>query len=625
MGFIDYLMAAPFVIFFFGFCIFIHEFGHFLAAKWRGLHIVAFSIGFKKIWGFKYKGVDYRIGCIPCGGYVDLPQIDATGEPKDENGNPLPAVKPIDKMITAFAGPFFNVLFGVLLSVAVWHYGVPQGTPRMTSIKVATVDAFSPEYAAGLRKGDIITAFDGKSFNCTWNEFARRFIFAIKNVTLDVKRGDKKLKITYKPIPNLKRTPREKVPYPFFTPVIPLKCIVEPGSPVANAGMVTGDIVTAVNGKQIEHFSDFGNFLGKSDGTPFNLTVSRGGKLIELTGITPKKVKTGVYQIGVDMGESRISTISDVISPPNASESNVFKSGDVVLGVDGKVLGSPMTLGDEIEKAKGAPMSFLLLRDAKISTVSKVFPTPNETSDVSGRIALKYKLDGFIWFDRIMPGSPAAKAGLKAYDKVLSVNGKEKPNFKTFQKTVNASQGAPIKLVLERNGKKIEKTVTAKEKSILAIGVSLDWVNHPTPWAQFKQVIAMTYKSLRSIFKGQLGMKHLSGPLGIFRGIAVTYAKGGIMRALSLIVMITYSLAILNLMPLPVLDGGHIVLSLIQWGFGKPLSPKIVQPMFVAVIVLLFSMMLYVSFYDVLRYIPVTKEYRYSNPIVPVSDTTDKK
>jgi regulator of sigma E protease len=178
-------------------------------------------------------------------------------------------------------------------------------------------------------------------------------------------------------------------------------------------------------------------------------------------------------------------------------------------------------------------------------------------------------------------------------------------------KAVNGSKGAPIPLLLERNGKTIEKKVVAKEKSILAIGIGLNWVNHPTPWTQFKQVISMTYKSLRSIFKGKLKMRHLSGPLGIFRGIAITYAKGGIMRALSLIVMITYSLAILNLMPLPVLDGGHIVLSLIQLVFGKPLSPKIVQPMFVIVIVLLFSMMLYVSFYDALRYISVTKEYRF--------------
>lgn len=77
-------------VFFLGWCIFVHELGHFLAAKWRGLHIVAFSIGFKKVWGFKHKGIDYRIGCIPCGGYVDLPQIDATGEPKDEHVTPSP-------------------------------------------------------------------------------------------------------------------------------------------------------------------------------------------------------------------------------------------------------------------------------------------------------------------------------------------------------------------------------------------------------------------------------------------------------------------------------------------------------------------------------------------------------
>jgi RIP metalloprotease RseP len=133
----------------------------------------------------------------------------------------------------------------------------------------------------------------------------------------------------------------------------------------------------------------------------------------------------------------------------------------------------------------------------------------------------------------------------------------------------------------------------------------------------------MTYKSLRSIFMGKLGMKHLSGPVGIFRGIAVTYSRGGLMSALSLIVMITYSLAILNIMPLPVLDGGHIVLSLIQWVSGKPLSPKIVQPMFVVFVALLLSMMLYVTFYDILRFIPVTKEYRYTNP-PPGAEKGDK-
>ena len=167
-GLIDFIYSSPlealkvflFVFIFFGLCIFIHELGHFLAAKWRGLHIVAFSIGFKKIWGFKHNGIEYRIGCIPCGGYVDLPQIDATGEPKDENGNPLPRAKPIDKIITAAAGPLFNILFGILLGCVVWYYGISQDTPKMKTITVAEVDKYSPEYTAGLRPGDVITAIN---------------------------------------------------------------------------------------------------------------------------------------------------------------------------------------------------------------------------------------------------------------------------------------------------------------------------------------------------------------------------------------------------------------------------------------------------------------------------------
>ncbi|MCK5844830.1 MAG: RIP metalloprotease RseP, partial [Victivallales bacterium] len=449
LSFLDYLTVTPFVVFFFGFCIFIHELGHFLAAKWCGLHIVAFSIGFKKIWGFKYKGVDYRIGCIPCGGYVDLPQIDATGEPKDENGNPLPEAKPIDKIITAFAGPLFNVFFGVFLSLFVWYYGVPQGTPRMKEIKVASVDAFSPEYKAGLREGDIITAFNGEKFNCTWNDFARKFIFAVDKVTLDVNREGKNLKIAFQPIPNLKKTPREKVPYPFFLPLPPVKCVVEPGSPVAKTGMHTGDVVVAVNGENIEKFADFEKFLNNNNGTLFNLTVSRDGDRIELANITPRAVKTGIYRIGVALGESLTSTISYVDPSPDSSKvGGGFKKGDVVLRVDGKVLENPFQLGDAIEKAGNTPMSFLLLRGGETLTVSKIFPTPGLKKTENGRIALKYKRSSVVWLPAILPDTPAAKAGLKPFDRIVKINDLENPSLKTFRKAVAASKGVPVALVV---------------------------------------------------------------------------------------------------------------------------------------------------------------------------------
>ena len=119
--------SVLFVAFFFGMCIFVHELGHFLVAKWRGLHVDAFSIGFKKIWSKKINGVEYRIGCLPLGGYVELPQVDAaTNEPKAADGTPLPPAKPLDRLLTAAAGPICNIIFGLILGCIVWAVGIPQ-------------------------------------------------------------------------------------------------------------------------------------------------------------------------------------------------------------------------------------------------------------------------------------------------------------------------------------------------------------------------------------------------------------------------------------------------------------------------------------------------------------------
>ena len=116
LNILESIGALFFVVFFIGLCIFSHELGHFLAARWRKLHIDAFSIGFRKVWAKKINGVEYRIGCIPLGGYVELPQVDATDEiPKSADGTELQRAKPLDRIITAVAGPLFNVIFGLLL------------------------------------------------------------------------------------------------------------------------------------------------------------------------------------------------------------------------------------------------------------------------------------------------------------------------------------------------------------------------------------------------------------------------------------------------------------------------------------------------------------------------------
>src|SRR6478752_2747969 len=116
------------VVTIFNIIIFVHELGHFLAAKWRGLQIDRFQIWFgAPIWKKEIKGVQYGIGWIPAGGFVALPQMapmeSIEGGNKDDK--PLPPISALDKIIVAFAGPLFSILLALVSAVAVWGVGKP--------------------------------------------------------------------------------------------------------------------------------------------------------------------------------------------------------------------------------------------------------------------------------------------------------------------------------------------------------------------------------------------------------------------------------------------------------------------------------------------------------------------
>src|SRR5437764_14176839 len=117
------------VLLLFNLLIFVHELGHFLAARWRGLKIDRFAIWFgKPIWKTKINGVEYALGTIPAGGYVSLPQMATmeTIEGKAESAEqPLPPISALDKIVVAFAGPLFSFLLALAFAVAVLVLGRP--------------------------------------------------------------------------------------------------------------------------------------------------------------------------------------------------------------------------------------------------------------------------------------------------------------------------------------------------------------------------------------------------------------------------------------------------------------------------------------------------------------------
>ena len=533
------IASVALMVIFFGLCIIVHEFGHFIVARFCGLHIEAFSVGFKKIWGKKINGVEYRIGCIPCGGYVELPQIDSTSdEVTDGAGNPLPHAEPWKRIATAFAGPLFNIIFGFVLGIAIWLVGMPQpDTDRYTEFTVRDVPENCPEYRAGLRAGDRIVKLNGNAFELSWNEFAQRIMLNddnVKQVSLEIVRDGKTSEISYMPEVNDRLMPGEKVMMPFFQPELHVYVSPLPGSAAKKAGIEPEDRVIAVDGEPVCGVDDLMTRINFSGGKPLTLTVERDGKQLEFP-VTPTKVPDARERllVGINFfygsgfaGEDNFCIVADTV--PGMPAAGVLRPGDVITTFNG-----------------------VSLKDA-----SKSFP------------------------------------------ELLEENGEKE-----------------ITLDVKRGEEQVEVKLTPRNVVPYEIGVSFYRINHPSPWKQFCNVLKMTKRTLKSLGHtiqskvGQdtgyttIGMQHLSGPLGIGRYMIMTF-QGSFMQGLYLVVMISFSLGLFNLLPIPVLDGGHIMIALIEIAIRRPVPTKLVQPVTYFFMFVLISFMAIVSFFDVKKMLP---------------------
>lgn len=540
MDWIWNILALIFVFVAIGFCIFSHELGHFLAAKWRGLHIDAFSLGFKPFWRKKINGVEYRLGWLPFGGYVELPQVDATDAiPKAADGAELPRAKPLDRIITAVAGPLFNILSGLLLGCVIWWAGLPQDTPKMRELTVLTVDHNGPEWKAGLRPGDKIFKINGKPFFGTWRELIlNKILLTVGEVEFDVHRDGQTVKMSYVPAenPNAPQQLRaEKIAWPFFTVLIPVELDPKAGSPAEKAGIRKGDFLVALDGETISDFGDFQSMIDiiGSEGENARLTVRRGKEELEFS-VRPEP------------------------QPKLGDEYNFYR------------------IGAGLQKLPDTPGIVI------VSTVS---------------------------------GAPAEKAGLAVGERVLKLNGKPVTTSADFIERLQVNKLNPVKLELVRNGKTETVEITPQLIKPHTIGAVMELLDHPTPVQQFVNTFEMSRKSLVGILVGvgnKLGLtdqtsslkpSHMSGPLGmgmiIFNSTRQALLQNtSYTTVLHFIVIISFALAIFNLFPLPVLDGGHIVFGLIEIVFGRPLPTIVIKGLSTVFVVLLIGLMIFVTLSD---------------------------
>jgi regulator of sigma E protease len=298
------------VVLFFGGSIFVHELGHFLIARWRGVHVERFSIGFgPAIVSWRGRdGVEYRLSWIPLGGYVLLPQLADLGfvEGKSEADiDHLPPISYTSRMLVFVAGAVFNVLFAFALATIVWVVGQPESSATATTrigYVAPTVElpdgrsVPSPAVQAGLQVGDVVRAIDGSKVG-NWQDML--YLIGLgSGVTDDGRRqavftierdGQRRDVVIHPLLVGQDRDRRVGIAAGYEL----LVQQVQPGTPAARAGFRAGDELLSLNGVPVLSANTYFEKLEQTVKQPVTVRVKRGADVLTLTLPPRPNDKTG--------------------------------------------------------------------------------------------------------------------------------------------------------------------------------------------------------------------------------------------------------------------------------------------------------------------------------------------
>jgi regulator of sigma E protease len=502
-----------------GILVFVHEFGHFIVAKALNVKVLRFSIGFgPRIFGFTKGETEYRVAWLPLGGYVkmagELPQDELSPE---EAKRGFLAQAPWKRALIVTAGPAFNLLFPILA-----YFLLFLGTHQQISTRIGSVEPGLPAAEAGLQPGDRILAVDGEKVR-TFEELRAHLQPRYdRPITLTVERQGRQSTTTLTPAKSLETNPIETLPRGLIgispNPKAPVLGVPE-GSPAAAAGLKTFDRVLSVNGEPVKDELAFNAAIDKAGGL-VQLKLERDPR-IELPGVAahvPDVVSVSIEKQpghGYEaIGAERVDLYVARVIPGSAAEKAGLKVGDRIVALNGKKLKSFLLLTLALNEL--ADKSFKLTwRSGSEEKTQELRQTALAAKDEYGQVS-----EGFDLGIRPLAPSPTE---LSDVEKVSIYMGP------------GEALGASLKVVPE--------------------------------------IIRKTAQVLGYLVTGRVPFKSVGGPIMLYQ-IASKSAEEGIGSYLNAMAVISVNLGLINLFPIPVLDGFQLLASIWEAIRRRPIPAR---------------------------------------------------
>lgn len=332
-----------------------------------------------------------------------------------------------------------------------------------------------------------------------------------------------------------------------------------------------------------------------------------------------------VWFVGKPVHYSEGTTIIGMVAPNNPAAEAGLRPGDKIVSIDGHRISRFMGMGDSviwrIVTSTAETVPIVIERGGAVQTVM-VKPEKDLDHDTAWyqrgsprRIGIGPAQESII-IKKILPDSPALVAGLQPKDQITLMNGQPIYSGAAIAYQLKDHPNDPIRFQILRHGETKELTVIPEKPISPAVipkgqpqtDIGIDELEdsvklvYPTPLVQVRESVEAVTGTISALLTphSNIGPSQLSGPVGIMNiFFIVLSSENGWRYALWLAVLINVNLAMLNLLPLPILDGGHILLSIIEWIRRRPLSMSILEPLQTACALLLIGYMAFITFYDV--------------------------